>query len=217
MGDRRRSSSWTSPTRQPARHRSRRRPSTTCSPDCSPDDTVPDELVGYRFPRHVRSPASPYRQLDYWARTNLVSRRFAGPAGSGSQRLVLLQDILVLKIVKRLLDTGISLQTSVSRWTTCASAVSAIWRASPSSPTAPPSTSARLRRSRRPCCRVVRACSGSRSVARCGELTGNDRRSRPSARTVARPPRAPRTSWRRAEEPRRTQDRLGDHRRSAVR
>src|SRR3546814_6293916 len=49
-------------------------------------------------------------QLDYWARTSLVVPSIRGAAGSGSQRLYSFKDILVLKIVKRLLDTGISLQ-----------------------------------------------------------------------------------------------------------
>ena len=51
-----------------------------------------------------------YRQLDYWARTGLVVPSIRGAAGSGSQRLYSFKDILVLKIVKRLLDAGISLQ-----------------------------------------------------------------------------------------------------------
>ncbi|EUA35515.1 merR HTH regulatory family protein [Mycobacterium xenopi 3993] len=50
-----------------------------------------------------------YRQLDYWARTSLVVPSIRSAAGSGSQRLYSFKDILVLKIVKRLLDTGISL------------------------------------------------------------------------------------------------------------
>ena len=51
-----------------------------------------------------------YRQLDYWARTGLVEPAVRGAAGSGSQRLYGFRDILVLKVVKRLLDTGVSLQ-----------------------------------------------------------------------------------------------------------
>src|ERR1044072_2778485 len=53
--------------------------------------------------------AIPYRQLDYWAGTSLVVPSIRSAAGSGSQRLYSFKDILVLKIVKRLLDTGISL------------------------------------------------------------------------------------------------------------
>ena len=48
--------------------------------------------------------------MDYWARTGLVEPTVRGAAGSGSSRLYGFKDILVLKIVKRLLDTGVSLQ-----------------------------------------------------------------------------------------------------------
>ena len=79
-------------------------------PGLFPDDSVPDELVGYRVPTACQIAGITYRQLDYWARTNLVVPSIRGAAGSGSQRLYSFKDILVLKIVKRLLDTGISLQ-----------------------------------------------------------------------------------------------------------
>ncbi|AUM15083.1 MULTISPECIES: MerR family transcriptional regulator [Rhodococcus] len=79
-------------------------------PGLFPDDSVPDELVGYRVPIACQIAGITYRQLDYWARTNLVVPSIRGAAGSGSQRLYSFKDILVLKIVKRLLDTGISLQ-----------------------------------------------------------------------------------------------------------
>ncbi|WP_068155225.1 MerR family transcriptional regulator [Rhodococcus phenolicus] len=79
-------------------------------PGLFPDDSVPDELVGYRVPIACQIAGISYRQLDYWARTNLVVPSIRGAAGSGSQRLYSFKDILVLKIVKRLLDTGISLQ-----------------------------------------------------------------------------------------------------------
>ncbi|RVW03210.1 MerR family transcriptional regulator [Rhodococcus spongiicola] len=79
-------------------------------PGLFPDDSIPDELVGYRVPTACQIAGITYRQLDYWARTNLVVPSIRGAAGSGSQRLYSFKDILVLKIVKRLLDTGISLQ-----------------------------------------------------------------------------------------------------------
>ena len=75
-----------------------------------PDDTLPDELVGYRVPIACQIAGITYRQLDYWARTSLVVPSIRGAAGSGSQRLYSFKDILVLKVVKRLLDTGVSLQ-----------------------------------------------------------------------------------------------------------
>ena len=73
-------------------------------------DVGPDEQVGYRVPIACQVAGITYRQLDYWARTNLVNPSIRTARGSGSQRLYSFRDVLVLKIVKRLLDTGISLQ-----------------------------------------------------------------------------------------------------------
>jgi DNA-binding transcriptional MerR regulator len=69
-----------------------------------------DDASGYRGAVAARAAGISYRQLDYWARTQLVEPTVRGAAGSGSQRLYGFRDILVLKLVKRLLDTGISLQ-----------------------------------------------------------------------------------------------------------
>lgn len=69
-----------------------------------------DDSTGYRGAVAARAAGISYRQLDYWARTQLVEPTVRGAAGSGSQRLYGFRDILVLKLVKRLLDTGISLQ-----------------------------------------------------------------------------------------------------------
>ncbi|NDL56408.1 MerR family transcriptional regulator [Phytoactinopolyspora mesophila] len=71
--------------------------------------SVPDD-VGYRGPTACNAAGITYRQLDYWARTGLVEPTVRSATGSGSQRLYSFRDILVLKIVKRLLDTGVSLQ-----------------------------------------------------------------------------------------------------------
>jgi len=70
--------------------------------------TTPE--IGYRGATDCVAAGISYRQLDYWARTGLVEPSIRGAAGSGSQRLYGFRDILVLKIVKRLLDTGVSLQ-----------------------------------------------------------------------------------------------------------
>jgi DNA-binding transcriptional MerR regulator len=72
-------------------------------PDIPPDD------VGYRGPTACAAAGISYRQLDYWARTGLVVPSVRGAQGSGSQRLYSFRDVLVLKVVKRLLDTGVSL------------------------------------------------------------------------------------------------------------
>ena len=66
--------------------------------------------VGYRGATACVAAGISYRQLDYWARTDLISPSIKSAAGSGSQRLYSFRDIIVLKIVKRLLDTGVSLQ-----------------------------------------------------------------------------------------------------------
>ena len=66
--------------------------------------------VGYRGPIACSAAGITYRQLDYWARTGLVVPSVRGASGSGSQRLYSFRDILVLRIVKRLIDTGVSLQ-----------------------------------------------------------------------------------------------------------
>ncbi len=73
-------------------------------PDALPAD------AGYRGPTACAAAGITYRQLDYWARTGLVEPSVRPAHGSGSQRLYSFRDILVLKVVKRLLDTGISLQ-----------------------------------------------------------------------------------------------------------
>lgn len=73
-------------------------------PGSSPQD------VGYRGPTACSAAGITYRQLDYWARTGLVEPSVREASGSGTSRLYSFRDILVLKIVKKLLDAGISLQ-----------------------------------------------------------------------------------------------------------
>lgn len=66
--------------------------------------------LGYRGATACSAAGITYRQLDYWARTGLVEPSVRSAMGSGSARLYGFRDILVLKIVKRLLDAGVSLQ-----------------------------------------------------------------------------------------------------------
>ncbi len=66
--------------------------------------------IGYRGATACSAAGITYRQLDYWARTGLVQPSIRIATGSGSARLYGFRDILVLKIVKRLLDAGVSLQ-----------------------------------------------------------------------------------------------------------
>lgn len=69
-----------------------------------------DPQVGYRGPAVCQIAHITYRQLDYWTRTDLVAASVTAAAGSGSQRLYSFRDILLIKIIKSLLDAGISLQ-----------------------------------------------------------------------------------------------------------
>jgi DNA-binding transcriptional MerR regulator len=70
---------------------------------------MPDD-VGYRGPTACAAAGISYRQLDYWARTGLVEPTVRTAGGSGTQRLYSFRDILLLKVIKRLLDAGVSLQ-----------------------------------------------------------------------------------------------------------
>jgi DNA-binding transcriptional MerR regulator len=71
-----------------------------------------DETVarGYRGPTACFAAGITYRQLDYWVKTGLIEPSVRAAPGSGMLGLYSFRDILVLKMVKRLLDTGISLQ-----------------------------------------------------------------------------------------------------------
>ncbi len=66
--------------------------------------------TGFRGPTACAAAGITYRQLDYWARTKLVEPTVRSATGSGTQRLYSFRDILLLKIIKRLLDAGVSLQ-----------------------------------------------------------------------------------------------------------
>ncbi len=74
------------------------------------DPHAVDVDAGYRGPTACRAAGVTYRQLDYWARTGLLEPSVRNASGSGTQRLYSFRDILVLKIIKRLLETGVSLQ-----------------------------------------------------------------------------------------------------------
>ncbi|MCB0954640.1 MAG: MerR family transcriptional regulator [Ilumatobacteraceae bacterium] len=52
-----------------------------------------------------------YRQLDYWARTDLVRPSLADASGSGSRRMYSYRDLLELRVIKSLLDAGIKLES----------------------------------------------------------------------------------------------------------
>ncbi|MFE9774622.1 MerR family transcriptional regulator [Streptomyces sp. NPDC005931] len=85
-----------------------RRP--TAVPDSGGAPSMTSEQIGYRGPTACAAAGITYRQLDYWARTGLVEPSVRPAHGSGTQRLYSFRDVVVLKIVKRFLDTGVSLQ-----------------------------------------------------------------------------------------------------------
>ncbi|HVL88618.1 MAG TPA: MerR family transcriptional regulator [Actinomycetota bacterium] len=73
-------------------------------------ETNGETVQGFRGPTVCKTVGITYRQLDYWARTGLVTPSVQDAKGSGSQRLYSFSDVVHLKIIKRLLDAGVSLQ-----------------------------------------------------------------------------------------------------------
>lgn len=65
---------------------------------------------GFRGPQVCKIVGITYRQLDYWARTGLVDPSIQPAKGSGSQRLYSFEDLVDLKLIKNLLEAGVSLQ-----------------------------------------------------------------------------------------------------------
>jgi DNA-binding transcriptional MerR regulator len=65
---------------------------------------------GFRGPQVCALIGITYRQLDYWARTGLLRPSIADARGSGTQRVYAYTDVVELKVIKQLLDAGISLQ-----------------------------------------------------------------------------------------------------------
>jgi DNA-binding transcriptional MerR regulator len=68
--------------------------------------------IGYGGPQVCKIVGISYRQLDYWARTDLLRPSLADAAGSGTQRRYSYRDLVALKVIKSLLDAGLSLQTA---------------------------------------------------------------------------------------------------------
>ena len=82
----------------------------TDSPSSSPETTEATPLTGYSGRRTAEIVGISYRQLDYWARTDLIRPSLADAEGSGSRRQYSYRDLLELKVVKSLLDSGIKLE-----------------------------------------------------------------------------------------------------------
>src|SRR5690606_41611715 len=75
----------------------------------SASSTTPEQ--GYSGRKAAEVVGISYRQLDYWARTDLVRPSLAEARGSGSRRLYSYRDLLELKVIKTLLDAGLKLES----------------------------------------------------------------------------------------------------------
>lgn len=72
-------------------------------------DAVPTADRGYRGPQACKIVGISYRQLDYWARTGLVRPELREARGSGTQRLYSFRNLVHLRVIRNLLDAGVSL------------------------------------------------------------------------------------------------------------
>ncbi len=70
-----------------------------------------DRPVGFSGRKTAEVVGISYRQLDYWARTDLVTPSLAEARGSGSRRMYSYRDLLELKVIKTLLDSGLKLES----------------------------------------------------------------------------------------------------------
>jgi len=68
------------------------------------------EQIGYSGTQTAKVVGISYRQLDYWARTDLIRPSLTDAAGSGSRRRYSYGDLLELKTIKKLIDAGIKLE-----------------------------------------------------------------------------------------------------------
>ena len=86
-----------------------RRPQETIEP-LAPVGLSTGPVEGFRGTQVCAIVGITYRQLDYWARTDLLRPSLVDATGSGSQRRYSYRDVLELKVIKRLLDAGLKLQ-----------------------------------------------------------------------------------------------------------
>ena len=65
---------------------------------------------GFRGPQVCTILGITYRQLDYWARTDLIRPSITDTTSSDTQRRYSYRDLIELRVIKSLLDAGVSLQ-----------------------------------------------------------------------------------------------------------
>ena len=68
-------------------------------------------VLGFSGTQAAKIVGISYRQLDYWARTDLIRPTAADASGSGSRRVYSYRDLLELRVIKNLLDAGIRLES----------------------------------------------------------------------------------------------------------
>lgn len=73
--------------------------------------TAPDRDGGFSGTKAAKIVGITYRQLDYWARTDLLKPSLSDAAGSGSRRSYSYTDLIELRMIKTLLDSGIRLES----------------------------------------------------------------------------------------------------------
>jgi len=91
-------------------------------------ETHTDITLGFRSPQVCKVVGITYRQLDYWDRTGLLGPSLQEASGSGTQRLYTFQDIVTLRVVKRLKDAGTSLHKIRQAFEQLEAEVGANWR-----------------------------------------------------------------------------------------
>jgi DNA-binding transcriptional MerR regulator len=91
-------------------------------------ETSTDITLGFRSPQVCKVVGITYRQLDYWDRTGLLGPSLQEASGSGTQRLYTFQDIVTLRVVKRLKDAGTSLHKIRQAFDQLEAEVGANWR-----------------------------------------------------------------------------------------
>ena len=75
-------------------------------------DVPTTDVGGFHGPQVCGLVGISYRQLDYWARTGLLQPSVAAARGSGTRRVYSYSDVLEIKVIKQLLDAGVSLQSA---------------------------------------------------------------------------------------------------------
>jgi len=86
--------------------------------------------LGFRSPQVCKVVGITYRQLDYWDRSGLLGPSMQVASGSGTQRLYTFQDVVTLRVIKRLKDAGTSLHKIRSAFEQLEEQVGDGWRES---------------------------------------------------------------------------------------